>query len=82
MSTIFGETTSLPLTGPPRVGFASPQWDSWRAFAPSRVLRVWAERRNQRKTLGELAGEQHLLDDIGFSRAQALREAAKPFWQR
>jgi uncharacterized protein YjiS (DUF1127 family) len=82
MSTIFGETTSFPLTGPPRVGFASPQWDSWRAFAPSRVLRVWAERRNQRKTLGELAGEQHLLDDIGLTRAQAFREAAKPFWQR
>jgi uncharacterized protein YjiS (DUF1127 family) len=29
-----------------------------------------------------LVEEKHLLDDIGLSRAQALREAAKPFWQQ
>ena len=49
---------------------------------PWRVIRAWAERRSQRTTLGELADEQHLLDDIGLTRAQALREAAKPFWRQ
>ena len=82
MSTIFGETTSFPLTRPSSAGLALPQWNSWRVFAPLRVLRLWAERRSQRKTLCELAGEQHLLDDIGLSQAQALREAAKPFWRQ
>jgi len=82
MSTIFVATTSLRLTGPSRPTLAGPQWNSWRAFAPWRVVRVWAERRHQRTTLAELVEEKHLLDDIGLSRAQALREAAKPFWQR
>jgi uncharacterized protein YjiS (DUF1127 family) len=59
-----------------------PQWNSWRAFAPRRVLPLWAKRRRQRRTLGELAGDQHLLDDVGLTRVQALREAAKPFWRR
>lgn len=82
MSTIFGATASFPLTGPPPAGLAPPQWNSWRAVAPWRVVQVWAERRGQRRTLGELADETHLLDDIGLTRAQALDEAAKPFWRQ
>ena len=82
MSTIFAAATSFPLTGPPRAGRARPQWNSWRAFAPWRDVEIWAARRSQRRTLGELAGEQHLLDDIGLTRAQALAEAAKPFWRQ
>ena len=82
MSTIFAVTTSYRLTGPPRASLAGPQWNSWRAVAPWRVMRVWAERRRQRMTLAELAKEKHLLDDIGLTRARALHEAAKPFWQR
>ena len=81
MSTIFGETTSFPLTRLSPAGLALPQWNSWWAVAPLRLLRLWAERRSQRRTLGELADERHLLDDNGLSRAQALREAAKPFWR-
>ena len=50
--------------------------------ALARRPRLWAERRRQRRTLGELADEQHLLDDIGLTRAQALDEAAKPFWRQ
>jgi uncharacterized protein YjiS (DUF1127 family) len=82
MSTIFGETTSFPFTRPSRARLALPQWNSWLAFAPWRVFQVWAERRSQRRRLGELVEEKHLLNDIGLSRAQALREAAKPFWRR
>jgi uncharacterized protein YjiS (DUF1127 family) len=44
-----------------------------------RLLQVWAERRRQRLTLRELAGTQYRLNDIGITRADALREAAKPF---
>jgi uncharacterized protein YjiS (DUF1127 family) len=82
MSTIFGATASFRLTGPPPASLARPQWNSWPAFAPWRVIQVWAERRKQRKALGELIEERHLLDDIGLTRAQALDEAAKPFWRR
>ena len=46
------------------------------------VLQLWIDRRSQRTTLGELVQEKHLLADIGVTRAQALREAAKPFWRR
>ena len=82
MSTIFGATASFRLTGPPPAGLARPQWNSWQAFAPWRVVRVWAARRRQRRTLGELVDEKHLLDDVGLSRAQARDEAAKPFWRQ
>lgn len=41
---------------------------------------VWAERRRQRRHLGELG--DHLLRDIGLDRATAAHEAAKPFWRR
>jgi uncharacterized protein YjiS (DUF1127 family) len=70
------------LSCPTPARLARPQCNSWRTFAPWRVIQVWAERRRQRTTLGELIEEKHLLDDIGLTRAQALREAAKPFWQR
>jgi uncharacterized protein YjiS (DUF1127 family) len=29
-----------------------------------------------------LAEDDHLLEDIGVSRPDALREAAKPFWKQ
>jgi uncharacterized protein YjiS (DUF1127 family) len=46
-----------------------------------RALQRWIERRRQRRTLRELAEDnEHLLRDIGKSKAEALREAAKPFW--
>ena len=82
MSTTFAATPTFRLTGPPSASLVHPQWNSWLAFAPWRVLQVWAARRGQRRTLGELADETHLLDDIGLTRAQALREAAKPFWRQ
>ena len=41
----------------------------------------WPERQRQREALRELADDQHLLDDLGLTRAQALHEATKPFWR-
>ena len=39
-------------------------------------------RSGQRRALRELAQDGRLLSDIGLNRDQALREAAKPFWQQ
>jgi len=39
-------------------------------------------RSSQRRALHELTQDKHLLSDIGLTREQALREAAKPFWRR
>jgi uncharacterized protein YjiS (DUF1127 family) len=47
-----------------------------------RTLEVWIDRSHQRRQLGELAElNDYLLRDIGVSREEALREAAKPFWR-
>ena len=47
-----------------------------------RTLGVWIDRSRQRGQLGELAElNDYLLKDIGVSREQAMREAAKPFWR-
>jgi uncharacterized protein YjiS (DUF1127 family) len=46
------------------------------------TLAAWIVRSGQRKALRELAEEDRLLSDIGLTREQALREAAKPFWRR
>jgi len=43
------------------------------------VIEVWLERRRQRRGLLEL--NDHMLKDIGLSRADAVGEASKPFWQ-
>lgn len=52
------------------------------AVAWLRTLRLWIGRSRQRRQLCELAEfDDHLLRDIGVSREQALREAAKPFWR-
>lgn len=40
---------------------------------------TWSERRRQRRALEALP--DHLLSDIGISRADAEQEAHKPFWQ-
>jgi len=81
MSTTFNDAATLRLTHLARASSPAHQLSSCGLFArPWPALRRWAERRSQRKALGELAGQAHLLNDIGLTRAQALREAAKPFW--
>ncbi|CAO3353415.1 DUF1127 domain-containing protein [Azospirillum sp. A26] len=42
-------------------------------------LATWNERRRQRRALEALP--DHLLSDIGISRADADYEAEKPFWR-
>ncbi|UEM23737.1 DUF1127 domain-containing protein [Skermanella mucosa] len=43
------------------------------------TLLDWQDRVRQRHRLGEM--DDHLLRDIGLSRADLEREAAKPFWR-
>ena len=82
MSTIFSETSSFPIIRPSPLGQALPQWNSWRPLAaPWRLLQRWVERRAQRHALLKLTDQKHLLEDIGLTRAQVVREAARPFWQ-
>ena len=42
------------------------------------TLRFWLQRRRERQQLLDL--DERLLRDIGLSRAEAEREAAKPIW--
>ena len=66
------------------------QTNSWHALSAcwhavsscGQLVARWVQRRGQRRALAELARLPHLLDDVGLTRAQALREAAKPFWRR
>lgn len=43
-------------------------------------LAVWFERSRQRRALAKL--DDRMLRDIGVSRADANREAEKPFWRK
>ncbi len=42
-------------------------------------LLLWAERAGQRHRLAEL--NDHMLRDIGLTRADVMAETTKPFWQ-
>ena len=46
-----------------------------------RTVATWFIRSAYRRALGDLAQDPRLLNDIGLSRDQALREVAKPFWR-
>lgn len=43
------------------------------------TILLWMERAEQRRQLARL--DNHLLKDIGVTRPEAAREAAKPFWR-
>ena len=43
------------------------------------TLFTWQERASQRRLLASL--EDRMLKDVGISRADAEREASKPFWR-
>ena len=61
-----------------RLGIGTPSSGAkWRALVA--WLQAAHERRCQRQALAEL--DNHALRDIGLSRHQAEREAAKPFWR-
>jgi uncharacterized protein YjiS (DUF1127 family) len=63
------------------------QWPAYAADEPrtrwldevSNVLMRWLDASRSRQTLDEL--DDHLLRDIGLTRAEARRESAKFFWQ-
>lgn len=76
------QTFGFPL--PPAGWSATPQPFGWptptglvgRLF---HTLLVWQERARSRRRL--LTLDDHMLSDIGRSRAEAVREASKPFWK-
>jgi uncharacterized protein YjiS (DUF1127 family) len=43
------------------------------------TLGIWYERSRQRRALWAL--DDHMLKDIGISRADVFRETRKPFWR-
>jgi uncharacterized protein YjiS (DUF1127 family) len=49
------------------------------ASQAAHMLTTWLQRRRQRQALVKL--DRRLLEDVGVSRGEALREAAKPFWR-
>ena len=54
------------------------QSNSWPILA---TLLLWMERHRQRDALRSRVDDKRLLDDIGLSREQVLRETDKAFWQ-
>ncbi len=63
---------------------AAPAWDALRglragAIRVVEILLEWQERASQRRHLAALG--DHLLKDMGLSRADVAREASKPFWR-
>ena len=43
---------------------------------------AWILRSGERRALRELARDRRQLSDVGLTREQVLREAAKPLWRR
>ena len=43
------------------------------------IVTIWAARARQRRALAAL--DEEALERIGVGRAEALKEAAKPYWQ-
>ena len=72
--------TRSVLIAPPRPTplWVDWPWPDWIYAVPRRVVRM-IDRHRQRRMLVELS--DHMLSDIGVTREQAEREAAKPFWE-
>jgi len=47
----------------------------------SQQVMTWISRHRQRRALADVAADDHLLQDLGISRGDALREAGKSFWK-
>ncbi len=48
-------------------------------LAICRMIALWRERARQRRALGQL--DDYMLRDLGLTRLDVNREAARPFWQ-
>ena len=81
MSTPFSLTDSLRLIHhrPTLERHQSSSWLGW-ATLLNEWLR-WSERSRQRAGLRDLADDQHLLNDLGLTRQEALDGANRPFWE-
>ena len=82
MSIMLTDTLSIPPVHAADPGTQLHQSSS----GPSPSIRrpgwwSWLDRPLQRIALREIADDPHLLSDLGLSRDEALREAAKPFWR-
>ncbi|HYG85835.1 MAG TPA: DUF1127 domain-containing protein [Azospirillum sp.] len=71
-NTVFSRTTYRPATGMLQV-FGKAVMNA------ADTVAVWQERRRQRRALEALS--DHMLSDIGISRADVEHEAEKPFWR-
>jgi len=81
MSILLTDTFSIP--SPLAADPATPRHQS--SSGKQRTVRWpgwwnWLDRPFQRIALRDIADNPHLLRDIGLTREEALREAAKPFW--
>jgi len=56
--------------------FTQPQLTAIKAMT---TLQRWMDRHSERKQLAQL--DNHILQDLGLTRGQALAEASKPFWK-
>ncbi len=77
MSRLSGKRNSLSLV---RGNSArhDHQFNSW--LSPLHQWLERSERARQRADLRAIAGDPHLLDDLGLTRETALQQANKPFW--
>lgn len=62
---------------PAIVSIQLPRSFAWRRLRDT--LLFWSERARQRRVLSGL--DEHILEDIGLTRAEVRREANKPFWR-
>jgi len=72
-------TTLHPATESPFVRVQTRQSAGWLALTVE-TIRCWAHRIRVRDALAEL--DEHMLKDIGLTRADIEVERSKYFWQR
>jgi uncharacterized protein YjiS (DUF1127 family) len=60
-------------------GMVRPTMSRAAIAGSAEVVLTWLERTRQRRHLGQLS--DHMLKDIGLSRADVESETAKPFWR-
>lgn len=60
------------------IGYGRSEHTRGAAEPARRFAALWTAAARERRTLAELP--DHLLADIGISRAEAEREARRPFW--